>query len=293
MASDALVGLVSRALRIEVEEAGTERIATAPLAEVDRIRWRAANGSGTLVFKRLAEAVSLEAHLLPFLSRRGVPVPRVVARGVPPARANERRPWLLMEDVNGSPLCDALTESAARQAGAMIADLQEVTRTDEPALRALGVPRLTASRIRDDALEAREFLEPGEARALSALAERLDPDAMDGLGVALVHGDYGCASILIRDDTAVVVDWARAHLGCPLLDMARLTEDLRQHPRVLAAAADAFGAERRRVADAQILQRLFEVRWYALLANRGLMTRVAAAQNARLWLVERPRSVEG
>jgi aminoglycoside phosphotransferase (APT) family kinase protein len=290
MVPEALVSLVSRALRTSVEEADVERVATTPLVEADRITWRASGGGGSLIFSRLTAAVSLEAQLLPFLSRKGLPVPRVLARGLPPPHANERRPWLLTEEVSGSSLCEVASEANVRRAAAIIAELQRATSHDAPALTALGVPALDAARIRDEALVARRFLDPSGAQALETLAERLDVTSIDSIGATLVHGTYGCSNVIIDGTGAIVVDWTRAHLGCPLLDLARLTDDLRA-PELRAAAIAGYGADGRRVDDVDLLRRLFEVRWCALLVTNALVGPGEAAAACAPWL--EARSVEG
>jgi aminoglycoside phosphotransferase (APT) family kinase protein len=278
MPDEAFVGLISRALRTTVHEISRERIGDSALAETERVRWHGPEGEGRLVFKRVAEGASLEVQLLPFLARRGLPVPRVWARGIPPRHASERRPWLLADDTDGATLCEQATEALARQAGEFVVALQRVTANDKPALVALGVPPLTASGIRDEALAATELLEAAAVSRLAALAAELDVARLEALGTSLVHGDFGCPSIIVGPTSLLVVEWSRAHLGCPLQDLAALVMSLRPLGARLADAAIAgFGGDAGLLQQAQFLHSLYVVRWFAFLARSGIISRAHAA----------------
>jgi hypothetical protein len=280
--TDPLVGLVARALRTEVEELSVERLEGSAIAEIDRIRWRGPNASGRLRFTRSAEATSVEVQLLPFLSRRGVPVPRVVARGIPPGHAPERRPWILTEDIEESSICDEADGQLAEAAGATLAAIQRATAADEPALSALGVPALPASRIREEALGAADLLARGDAMRLRTLSDRLDAPALEALGVALVHGAFGCDTVRVGERSLIVTSWMRAHLGCPLQDLARLHEDLLAVSAAVAEAAlRGYGAPTGLLSQAELLQQLSETRWWSRLSSARLVDREAAAGRIR------------
>lgn len=277
MAADPLVSLVARALRAEVASVEVESVATTPLAEDQRLRWRGPAGEGILRFLRVHERAMTEPMLLPHLSRKGLPVPRVVARGVPPPHAPERRAWVLTEEVAGAPLCDGIDLDLARRAGETLRALQEGTARDEPALRALGVPALAPVRVRDDALAAVGLLAESEADRLRALAAGVDVDALASLGARLAHGAFGCEALRRDGDGVVVLNWTRAHLGCPLMDLAHLARDLRDRDPMLAeAAVRGYGEDASLLPHAERLQALFDVRWIAWEVQEGILARDAA-----------------
>lgn len=273
MATDAFTALVSRALRTEVESVEVERVATTPLAEVDRVRWRARDTSGILLFKRMPRVASVEAALVPYLARRGVPVPTVLASGIPPAHVREPRPWLLIADVGGAPLASVATPELAREAARILLRLHRATEGDAT-LTALGVPTLPASRIRAEALDAAELLDPPDAERLRSLAARVDVAALESLDTVLVHGDYGGESLRVADGKLLVLEWARAHLGCPLQDLARLCVELgARDPALAHAAREAFDAPEEQLAAAESLQELSAIRWFAWQARKDLAPR--------------------
>ena len=283
MAADPLRGLVARALRTEVLELASEHVDTSPLVEIDRIRWRGPQGEGRLLFSRFHEAATVEVQLLPFLSRKGLPVPRVVARGVPPSRAPERRTWLLTEEPDGVVLSRRPDGDAARRAATVLREIQTATANDEPALTALGVPALPASRIRDEALAAVDLLDRHDAARLRERAYALDAVGLEALGVALVHGDYGLRRVRALAGANVVTDWLRAHLGCPLQDLARLCLDLRDRA-IEDEALRAFGRGADLLDQAAALQRLFQIRWYAWHAQLAIRSKEDCGQRVRALL---------
>lgn len=263
----------------------SERAHTGPLVEVDRIRWQGPAGEGRLLFSRFHEAATTEVQLLPFLSRKGLPVPRVVARGVPPSRAAERRPWLLVEDPEGIPLSERLHAEAGPRAASALRGIQVATAADEPALTALGVPALPASRIRTEALSAVDLLDRAAARRLRELADACDVVGLEALGVSLVHGDYSPENVVAVDDRVLVVHWLRAHLGCPLQDLARPWLELGRPDTVVADEAQrAYGGEPRLIDQAASLQRLFTIRWHAWEAQVGIRTKDDSAERVRALL---------
>ena len=273
---------MARALGTAVEELAVERIATSARAEIDRITWRGPHGSGRLLFKRMHRAASLEAGLLPFLSRRRLPVERVVSSGIPPAHVREPRPWVLTLEPEGAPLCAPATRESARLAGEALATIQRATRGDAGVLTALGVPTLSPSRIRDEAPASADLLGEEDAARLRSLSAGLDVSALDALGLVLVHGAYDCARVLVAEGRPVALDWSRAHLGCPLEDVARLHTDLARRGAAIAQEfLEGYGEDVATLGAARILGQLFDVRWLAWEASEGLRAREESAALVR------------
>lgn len=271
MPSDPLASLVARALGVQVDAVEVERVATSPLVEVDRVRWRGPGGSGALWFQRMAQAASVEIGLLPLLARRAVAVPRVVASGIPPRHVREPRPWLLLEEPPSRTLCDAPDAATARAAGAALAQLQTATARDLTTLEALHVPALPPARVRDEALEAVGLLDEADAARLRRVAARLDVPALASLAQTLVHGALACRNVRVDDGRVVLVGWTRAHLGCELEDLARLCAELRECDRLLVdAAREGFGGATTGLRDAELLHWLSLIRWYAWELREGL-----------------------
>jgi hypothetical protein len=137
----------------------------------------------------------------------------VHSRGIPPPHAS-LGPWLLLEDLSAAPT--ACEGDAADVVRAKIA-IERAVAADGPALRALGVPlRTPLDLVRDKGGDA------GAEEAARALAS---------WPVALVHGDLTCARTRRTDRGVVLTRWTSAHLGCGLLDAARLASDLRERGR--------------------------------------------------------------
>lgn len=270
MASDPLLGLVSRALGVAVERIAVERIRASPLAEVDRIRWRGPAGEGSLLFKRMHRLAGVEAGLLPALARRGSPVEAVLASGIPPRHAPEPRPWVLVREAEGIPLC-AGGERVIETAASALRSLHEGTKDELSLLRALGLPELAPGAIVEEALAATSLLESADARRLSALAGELDLEALAAAGTSLVHGDLVCERVLARDGDVVFLDWARAHLGSPLEDVGALSRSLRRRDVALAGRwGAAYPLDDTTLMHAERLHLLAAIRWQAWEGREGI-----------------------
>jgi aminoglycoside phosphotransferase (APT) family kinase protein len=280
--SDPFAALVSRALGTQVHDVAVERLAETEesgRAETDRLRWRGSDGDGVLLFRRFPVAASLEVGLLPYLARRGAPVPRVVASGVPPRHVREPRPWILIEAGATPTLCEVHDPSAARRAAEAIFALQHAVAPDLATLRSLRVPELPASRIREESRWAEELLAPQDFARLEQVLARLDAAGLEALGTTLVHGALSCTNVLLADG-ARFVRWSRAHLGCPLHDVARLAADLRERDPEMARATlqDAPAAE---VRQADLLHWLSSIRWHAWESREALRARPQCAELVR------------
>lgn len=181
-----------------------------PQVELERVRFVADGIERSLVLKRVPQERDLEVHLLPFLARKSAHVPRVHSRGIPPPAVPAKR-WLLLEDLLEAPsACDVDPREIV---GAKVA-VERAVAADGPALRALGVPVLPPAAIAE--------LAPPDLAADAAEAARRLAD----WPLALVHGDLSCANTFLVDGEVRIGEWRWAHLGCALLDVARLTGDL-------------------------------------------------------------------
>ena len=230
MKEDPLHAFVSRSLRAEVSDVRSEVIAKDPRRELERIRFRQDGGERTLILQRVPadEAwnftsapvpvpadEALETQLLPFLARRTDRVPAVRSRGIPPPTV-PAWPWVLVEDVVDAP---SACERDPRDIVRAKVTVEQAVRSDVPALRALGVPAFAPAD-----LVARVPRQTG--RAIGAGA-RGAAAALGALPVVLAHGDLVCANTRDTERGVVLLEWRRAHLGCGLLDVARLVSDLR------------------------------------------------------------------
>jgi hypothetical protein len=213
--SDPLATLISRALGAAVSDARSERLGTHEGVEYERVRFVRDGSEQTLMFERLAPRSALEAQLVPFLARKTPHVPRVLARGIPRPVA-PAPPWLLVEDLSdAASACDGEPVAIIE---AKIA-VEEAVARDAPALRALGVPERPPEAIADEiALAAADDAIASEAREAARRLRKWP--------AALVHGDLTCANAVGSGRGVVLRRWGRAHLGCALLDLVRLVNDL-------------------------------------------------------------------
>ena len=181
-----------------------------PHVELERVRFVAEGQQRSLVLKRVPQGRDLEVQLLPLLARKSAHVPRVHSRGIPPPAVPAKR-WLLLEDSLDAPsACDVDPREIV---GAKVA-IERAVAADGPALRALGVPVLPPAAIAE--------LAPPDLAADAAEAARRLAD----WPLTLVHGDLSCANTYLVDGQVRIGEWRWAHLGCALLDVARLTGDL-------------------------------------------------------------------
>lgn len=229
MSDDPLEALVARSVGGAVSGVRAEDLPPEGAAERKRLRFVRDGQETTAIFERNAPGVLVEAQLLPFLARKTDRVPRVHSRGLPPPHAS-LGPWLLLEDVQDRP--SACDDDALAVVRAKLA-IERAVAGDVPALRALGVPSLTPGEL--VARVAPRFTDERRVIAAAVAAERLA-----GWPLALAHGDLRCSRARATDRGAVLVGWAHAHLGCALLDAARLAADLRAHGRSPDAATALY-----------------------------------------------------
>ena len=218
MSDDPLTAFVARSLRGEVRDVRSELVAKNAFMEVERIRFNHDGVERSLALKRVPADDSLEVQLLPFLSRKSDRVPRVLSRGIPPA-AVPAWPWVLTEDVldttsacHEDPRAIVLTKVAVERAVA----------ADGPALKALGVRTISPADLVERAVERAATDRPvdTEARAAAALLAQLP--------TVLCHGELACTHARLTARGVILGEWRRAYLGCGVLDIAHLTEDLRR-----------------------------------------------------------------
>ena len=209
-APDPLQAFISRSLRTEVSDVSEVIVRDTAAGEIDRVTFTEDGRRRSLIISRVPHGDALEVRLLPHLARKCAEVPRVHARGIPPATARGW-PWLLIEDLLDAPRCDDPVAVVRAKAAVELA-----VAADGPALAALGVPHRPSDGV------------------LARWPE------------ALVHGALGQASAVRAERGIVLVDWKGAFIGCALLDVATLAIDAALAPGPLFAA---YGAAIGRVAD--------------------------------------------
>jgi len=214
--ADPLTSFVARSLRAEVSDVRSEVVVKDARRELERIRFRQEGVERTLVLKRVPPTESLEVQLLPFLARKTDRVVEVRSRGVPPP-AVPAWPWVLLEDlIDARSACEGDPRAIV---GAKVA-VERAVAKDGPALRALGVPVLSPAELIERAAPALagEGALLADARTAAAL--------LLGWPSSLCHGDTGCGNARLAERGVVLVEWGRAHIGCGLLDIARLAADV-------------------------------------------------------------------
>ena len=224
---DPLGSLVARSVGGDVQGVRAEELPEEDGVERKRLHFTRDGQISTALFERSARGMVVEAQLLPFLARKTEHVPRVHSRGIPPPHAS-LGPWLLLEDLSDA--AAAWDGDATAVVRAKIA-IERAVAGDAPALRALRVPVRTPVDI------ARE--RGGDANVEETARE------LAAWPIALVHGDLTLDRARRADRGVVITGWARAHLGCALLDAVRFAGDLRGHGRARDADAviDRYVAE--------------------------------------------------
>jgi hypothetical protein len=217
VSQDPLTAFVARSLRADVSDVRSELVAKNALMEVERIRFSQEGVARSLVLKRVPPEDSLEVQLLPFLARKTDRVPRVLSRGVPPP-AVPAWPWVMTEDVldttsacHEDPRAIVLTKVAIERAVA----------ADGPALKALGVKTMTPVALVERAVERAATDRPVDAEARAAAT------ALSHLPTVLCHGELACTHARLAARGVILMEWRRAYLGCGLLDIAQLSDDVR------------------------------------------------------------------
>jgi hypothetical protein len=218
VSQDPLTAFIARSLRAEVTDVRSELVAKNALMEIERIRFSQDGVERSLALKRVPADDSLEVQLLPLLARKSDRVPRVLSRGLPPP-AVPAWPWVMTEDLldttsacHEDPRAIVLTKVAIERAVA----------ADGPALKALGVKTMPPVELVERAVERAATDRPldAEARAAAGL--------LSNLATVLCHGELACTHARLTARGVVLVEWRRAYLGCGLLDIAQLTEDVRR-----------------------------------------------------------------
>jgi len=200
-ASDPLRAFISRSLRSEVTDVSEVIVRDTTAGEIDRVSFTQDGVRRSLVISRVPHTAALEVRLLPHLARKSPHVPRVHARGIPPATASGW-PWLLIEDLLDAPGAGADPVAIVRAKAA----IERSVAADGPALVALGVPRRPAA------------------------------GALAGWPETLVHGALR-GTVAVRAERGIVLTgWRDAFLGCGLLDVASLASDAAVPPEPLFAA---------------------------------------------------------
>jgi len=217
VSQDPLTAFVSRSLRADVSDVRSELVAKNALMEIERIRFSQEGIERSLALKRVPPGDSLEVQLLPFLARKTDRVPRVLSRGLPPP-AVPAWPWVMTEDVldttsacHEDPRAIVLTKVAIERAVAV----------DGPALNALGVKTITPVDLVERAVERAATDRPVDAEARAAAT------ALAHLPTVLCHGELACTHARLTARGVVIVEWRRAYLGCGLLDIAQLSDEVR------------------------------------------------------------------
>jgi hypothetical protein len=217
VSQDPLTAFVARSLRADVTDVRSELVAKNALMEIERIRFSQEGVERSLALKRVPPDDSLEVQLLPFLARKTDRVPRVLSRGVPPA-AVPAWPWVMTEDVLDT--TSACHEDSRAIVLTKVA-IERAVAADGPALGALGVRTMTPVQLVERAVERAATDRPVDAEARAAA------NVLSHLPKVLCHGELACTHARQTPRGVIVVEWRRAYLGCGLLDIAQLTDDVR------------------------------------------------------------------
>jgi hypothetical protein len=218
VSQDPLTAFVSRSLRAEVTDVRSEVVAKNALIEVERIRFSQEGVERSLALKRVPPDDSLEVQLLPFLARKTDRVPRVLSRGIPPP-VTPAWPWVMTEDLLDT--TSACHEDARAIVLTKVA-IERAVAADGPALKALGVKTLAPLRLVERVVDRAATDRPVDAEARAAA------ELLSGLPTVLCHGELACTYARSTARGVILMEWRRAYLGCGLLDIAHLTEDVRQ-----------------------------------------------------------------
>ena len=244
------MALLERALGAPVTDVRAEMVTGGRGVETERVTYVRDGVTVSLLLERFAADDARDVKLLPFLGRKTDRVPVVQARGEP--HVTGARHWLLREDTGTATACDAVPLAII---DAKLA-IERAVVGDGPALKALGVPLRSPSDIVDEVAAV-----VGEAGLDDA---RLAAKWLRRWPVVLCHGDLRCDTAALTPRGAVLTGWRRAHLGCGLVDVVRLSADLgaRGHailgvdlPKKYAEAADVpLSSETLRAAE--LIERL-------------------------------------
>jgi hypothetical protein len=172
----------------------------------------------TVILKTAAEPFTREADTLRHAAAHDVPVPTVLS-------SSHLEGWplaMLLEDLGEHPEEDAPLTVGARAAVAVHAcpPISDLPVMDAAALAQLPMQAL-------DTLEALESQDRWpDAQELRAALEQIAeaaPQRAEGTDIppyGMCHSEFHPTSLLEKDGTAVILDWARAFTGPGLLDLA-------------------------------------------------------------------------
>ena len=99
--------------------------------------------------------------------------------------------------------------------------IERAVATDAPALNALGVKTMSPADLVERSVERAATDRPLDAEARGAAK------ALSHLPIVLCHGELACTHARQTARGVIIVEWRRAYLGCGLLDIAQLTDDVR------------------------------------------------------------------
>jgi hypothetical protein len=99
--------------------------------------------------------------------------------------------------------------------------IERAVAADGPALKALGVKTMTPADLVERAVERAATDRPVDAEARAAAA------VLSHLPTVLCHGELACTHARLTARGVILVEWRRAYLGCGLLDIVQLTDDVR------------------------------------------------------------------
>lgn len=216
-------------------------------------------------------AVAIDAAMATFARSLGVAVPDLVA--LDDSREIVPVPVAIFRRVKGAiPLDPARRDDAARAAwdavGRLLARVHAVTDRDAVpiALREFRQSPGVDPRPWVDELREAGALSLVDARWLRSLLDRIAPEALAEVPIALCHGDVNAANVLVDVQTGefrALIDWAGAGWLDPAWDFAGVPLDvvpwlLSGHRQVAALPAD--GTAELRILWCQIQMRLFAAR---------------------------------
>jgi len=98
--------------------------------------------------------------------------------------------------------------------------IERAVATDGPALAALGVKALRPVELVERALERSATDRPLDVEARAAAK------ALSALPTVLCHGELACTHARLTARGVILMEWRRAYLGCGLLDIAQLSDDV-------------------------------------------------------------------
>jgi aminoglycoside phosphotransferase (APT) family kinase protein len=234
-----------------------------------RLAHAAGDAAGPLVARvwRSAEgqtAAALESAVQNALAARGYPAPRVLAASDDPVWLGV--PFQVMQRAPGEALLRVgNNEKGGGFLAQVLPDLGRLFLSDWPArlarlharLHALDPAPILATLARDGVdptplgLDARlgrlrDGIEAHGLSALAPMADRLRTEASGDGPAALCHGDFFPNQVFVDDGREVVLDWTKATLAPPELDVGIVTGGLESVPVALPgpARAAAFAAQR-------------------------------------------------